>query len=237
MLPIKRRWTETLGGRSMTSCNRLAYLIIKAHSQRVPGKNFRLLGGKPLYRWILDSLLSLSEVDRIVINTDARALLEEHGLPNTDRLEIRDRPPALCGDSVSANDLIAADLPNLPAASYLMTHATNPFLRPETIRAAIRAWEDSDADSLFTVARYQSRFYQADATPINHSPTELQPTQDLAPWFEENSCLYLFTANSFHATKSRIGARPLLFENARIESIDIDTEDDWALAELIAHGV
>ena len=40
----------------------VALLPMKAHSERVPGKNFRVLAGKPLFRWILDTLLSLDEV-------------------------------------------------------------------------------------------------------------------------------------------------------------------------------
>ncbi len=50
----------------------IAYLIIKKHSERVPEKNFRELGGKPLFRWILDTLQEVVELERIVINTDAR---------------------------------------------------------------------------------------------------------------------------------------------------------------------
>lgn len=54
----------------------VALLPFKAHSERVPRKNFRLLGGKPLYAWMLDTLLDLAAVDRVVINTDAEAELD-----------------------------------------------------------------------------------------------------------------------------------------------------------------
>ena len=52
-------------------------LPMKANSERVKGKNFRIFNGKPLFRWVLDSLLSLDSIDQVVINTDARAILAE----------------------------------------------------------------------------------------------------------------------------------------------------------------
>ena len=58
----------------------VALLPMKAHSARVSGKNFRDFCGKPLFRWILDTLLSVEDIDRVVINTDARELLAERGL-------------------------------------------------------------------------------------------------------------------------------------------------------------
>ena len=59
-------------------------------------------------------------------------------------------------------------------------------------------------------------------------------TQDLEPWFEENSNLYIFTPESFAGTGARIGKTPLLFETPKMESADIDDADDWTIAEAIA---
>ncbi|MEO7797673.1 MAG: hypothetical protein ABIY47_08115, partial [Opitutaceae bacterium] len=47
----------------------VALLPIKANSQRVRGKNFKELQGKPLFQWILDSLLAVDEIELVVINT------------------------------------------------------------------------------------------------------------------------------------------------------------------------
>jgi CMP-N-acetylneuraminic acid synthetase len=91
-----------------------------------------------------------------------------------------------------------------------------------------------EADSLFSVNKVQTRFYKADSSPVNHDPANLIPTQDLEPWFEENSNLYIFTADSFAHSKARIGTSPVLFETPALESLDIDTPDDWELALLAA---
>jgi len=81
----------------------VALLPMKAHSARVTSKNFREFAGKPLFRWILDTLLSMEEIDRVVINTDAREILSDKGLNDGDgggRVMIRDRKPEICGDFV-----------------------------------------------------------------------------------------------------------------------------------------
>ena len=215
----------------------VAFLIIKAHSQRVPDKNFRPLAGRPLFRWIVDALLATPAVARVVIDTDCAQRLRAVGLPDDDRLALLDRHPSLLGDHVTANRLIEGSLPHLGTGAILMTHATSPFLQPETLGRAIARFQASNADSLFGVTRHQARFWRSDGRAVNHDPADLVPTQQLEPWFEENSSLYLFTAASFRATGARIGRAPELFETPALESIDIDTEDDWVLAEAVAGGL
>jgi CMP-N-acetylneuraminic acid synthetase len=222
----------------MSTYNCVALLPMKAHSARVSGKNFRSFAGKPLFRWILDTLLSLPEIEQVVINTDARSILAENGLVDTDRVLIRDRKPELCGDFVSMNLVLADDVAAVDSATYLMTHTTNPLLGAGTISASLKSyWESLTAgtcDSLFTVNKFQTRFYRANGSAINHDPMKLIRTQDLEPWFEENSNLYLFSRPSFAATHARIGKRPMLFETPKAESADIDDQEGWNVAEAIA---
>lgn len=213
---------------------------MKAHSARVPGKNFRQFAGKPLFRWILDSLLALPEIEMVVINTDAREILAENGLRETDRIMIRDRKPELCGDFTSMNKVLADDIFNVKSELYLMTHTTNPLLSSLTMARALLMFEKTrirgEVDSLFSVNPVQSRFYRKDGSPVNHDPNNLIRTQDLEPWFEENSNLYLFSAESFASTNARIGKLPMLFPMPRLESVDIDDQEGWNLAELIARS-
>lgn len=219
----------------------VALLPMKANSERVKGKNFKCLYNKPLFEWILDSLTSLPQISKVVINTDARDILAANQLVDSERVEIRDRTPEICGDFVSMNLVIADDIANVPADVYLMTHTTNPLLSAATIQKALQqfldARENGSADSLFTVNRFQTRFYRQDGTAINHDPNNLIRTQDLEPWYEENSNLYIFTAESFAATGARIGKKPILFETPRLESIDIDDQTDWNLAESVAQFI
>lgn len=213
---------------------------MKAHSARVTGKNFRIFAGKPLFRWILDTLLAIPDIERIVVNTDARAILASHGLADSERVIIRDRKAELCGDFVSMNRVLADDVAALESDCYLMTHTTNPLLSAGTVRAALAAYREAVAqgrgDSLFTVNRFQTRFYRSDGSAVNHDPKNLIRTQDLEPWFEENSNLYVFNRQSFAATQARIGLKPVLFETPRIESADIDDQEGWEIAEKLARA-
>jgi CMP-N-acetylneuraminic acid synthetase len=138
------------------------------------------------------------------------------------------------------NAIIADDIAAVDADVYFMTHTTNPLLSQQTINDAIRSFRRAVAekrhDSMFSVTRFQTRFYRSDASPINHDPNNLIRTQDLEPWFAENSNFYLFTKRGFASTRARIGAKPLMVETDVSESIDIDTQKDWDLAEAIAKG-
>jgi CMP-N-acetylneuraminic acid synthetase len=215
----------------------VALLPMKANSERVKGKNFRDFGGKPLFKWVLDTLLSVAEIDLIVINTDARHILAEHGLIDNERILIRDRHEEICGDLISMNLIIKDDIKNIDSDIYLMTHTTNPFLSRHSVQAAIEKFQITvkagGTDSLFTVNKVQDRFYDVDVQPINHDPANLIRTQDLDPWYQENSNLYLFSKDSFYKTDARIGANPTMLVTAPYESTDIDTPDDWELGEVM----
>ena len=223
----------TLRGRRI-----VALVPMKAHSSRVPEKNFRQFVDKPLCRWILDTLSAVEAIDEIVINTDAFAELAEVGVVSGGKITLRQRSPENCGDDVSMNLVLADDVANTNADIYIMTHTTNPLLRSETVFEGLNKFldvlETGECDSMFSVTKVQTRFYDAACKAINHDPNNLIPTQNLEPWYEENSNLYFFTAQSFAATKARIGAKPTIFEISKLECSDIDTPQDWEIAQAMA---
>ena len=228
---------------SQSEFDLVALLPMKAHSARVTSKNFRMIAGKPLYRWILDTLLEVKEIDRVIINTDAREILSDAGLNDGDadgRVMIRDRKPEICGDFVSMNLVLADDIAAVSSANYLMTHTTNPLLSPKTIQSMLTSYRNGVSvgkDSLFTVNAHQTRFYTSEAQPINHDPSNLIRPQDLAPYLEENSVGYLFSAGSFAATEARIGKAPVMYATPALESVDIDEPADWFMAESLLKRV
>ncbi len=223
---------------SMDELTIVALLPMKANSVRVKNKNFRRFAGKPLFRHILDTLLAVPAISRVVINTDAEDVIRTNGLPDDTRVHLKQRPAALCGDEVSMNKILQNDLSDFEADLYVMTHNTNPLLSAATIDKALAtflpAWRAGEADSLFTVNKIQTRFYDTDARPVNHDPDNLIPTQDLPPLFEENSNLYFFSRDSFKETGARIGKAPMMYETPALESIDIDTVAEWDMAEAVA---
>lgn len=157
----------------MTMFSIVALLPMKANSERVKGKNFKNFCGKPLFQWVLDSLLAVERIDKIIINTDAREILKDFHILNNDKVIIKDRPDDICGDFVSMNKIISNDIENIDAETFLMTHTTNPLLLSATIENAIDKYLlglNSGYDSLFTVNQVQTRFYDANIKPLNHDP-------------------------------------------------------------------
>jgi len=223
----------------MTNKKVVALLPMKANSERVKGKNFKLLAGKPLFQWILDALLENNSIDQVVINTDAKQILLDNGLKESERVVIRERKTELCGDMVSMNLILADDIKNVPADTYLMTHTTNPLITHNTISDALHKYHENNSkhDSLFSVNKIQTRFYREDITPVNHDPDNLLRTQDLELWFEENSCLFIFSAESFAKTNARIGKTPMMYITPALESVDIDEPEDWEMASALAERI
>ena len=211
-----------------------ALVPMRHHSVRVPGKNYRLIAGKPLYQHILETLLACPEITTVVVDTDSPVIVEgvRASFPAVQLLE---RPEHLRADTVPMNEILMHDTSHYPADFYLQTHSTNPLLRPQTVSRAIQTLitQYPAYDSLFGVTRLQTRLWDALARPINHNPNILLRTQDLPPVYEENSCLYLFTRQTLEMRRTRIGDRPWLFEIDPLEARDIDEEHDFILADIL----
>ncbi len=207
---------------------------MRHHSQRVPGKNYRPLAGKPLYQHILETLGAVPQIETIIVDTDSEPVMDgvRRFFPNVKLVE---RPEHLRADDIPMNDILLYDTVQVQADFYLQTHSTNPLLRAETISHGIKTFlaEHPKYDSLFSVTRLQTRLYWQDGRAINHNPLELLQTQDLPPVYEENSCMYLFTRENLERKKHRIGDIPLMFEIEADEAWDIDEELDFEIADFL----
>ena len=211
-----------------------ALVPMRHHSQRVPGKNYRPLAGKPLYQHIIATLLAMPEIAEVVVDTDSEPVMD--GLRRDfPQVRILPRPEHLRADAVPMNEILLYDTSQVEADFYLQTHSTNPLLKSATISRAIQTFlADYPAhDSLFSVTRLQTRLWDANGHAINHDPAELIQTQDLPPVYEENSCLYIFTRENLAARHHRLGEKPLMFEIPRLEAVDIDEEADFQMAEAL----
>jgi CMP-N-acetylneuraminic acid synthetase len=211
-----------------------ALIPMRHHSQRIPGKNYRMLDGKPLFHHILLTLQQCPEITQIAVDTDSPEIMA--GLREFfPEVKIIIRPSELRADTVPMNEILIYDISQAPADLYLQTHSTNPLLRQSTISRAIKNMLEAGPtkDSLFSVTRLQTRLYDSNGVAINHDPHILLQTQDLPPVFEENSCIYLFTPESLRIHKTRIGATPILFETTPEESWDIDEESDFKIVETL----
>ena len=212
----------------------IALVPMRHHSQRVPGKNYRVLAGKPLFHHIIETLLAVPEIAEILVDTDSEPVMDSlrQYFP---QVKIIDRPKHLRADDVPMNDILIHDTAQAQADFYLQTHSTNPLLKPETVSRAIQALLTNypHYDSLFSVTRLQTRLYFQDGRAINHDPRVLIQTQDLPPVYEENSCLYIFTRDNLLKRHHRIGETPRMFEIDADEAWDIDEELDFSITDFL----
>ncbi len=214
---------------------RLAALVpMRHHSQRVPGKNYRPLAGKPLFHHILETLLAVPEIETVMVDTDSEPVMDgvRRLFPT---VKLIPRPEHLRADNVPMNDILLHDTAQVDSDFYLQTHSTNPLLTSASISRAIQSLFTNypKHDSLFSVTRLQTRLYDKDGRAVNHNPLELIQTQDLPPVYEENSCLYIFTRENLVRKRHRIGDSPLMFEIPADEAWDIDEELDFAICDFL----
>jgi CMP-N-acetylneuraminic acid synthetase len=212
----------------------VALVPMRHHSQRVPGKNYRILAGKPLFHHIIERLLAVPEITQVVVDTDSDPVMDSLRA-DFPQVKIINRPENLRGDDVSMNDILIYDTEQVQADFYLQTHSTNPLLKQETVSRAIQSLTTNypNYDSLFSVTRLQTRLYDQHGRAINHDPSVLIQTQDLPAVYEENSCLYIFTSENLLKRHHRIGEKPMMFEIDADEAWDIDEELDFAITDFL----
>jgi len=219
------------------------FIPIKHESIRVPEKNFRKLGGEPLW---MRCLRRFAEFD-LYVDTDSAALLQDIPREFPD-VTVYQRPEELRGHGISVNKLIAEFVKRHCEGEEIVAqiHVTSPFLTPLTLRMAWQHLEDHSVDGVQDIRKgsvagatiNQSRFWFQNSLlhcmPVNHNPMDLLPTQELTPLYEENSSYYMFHVDDFLAAHdNRLGTKPYFVGVQYPEYIDIDTEDDWSLCEAI----
>ncbi len=124
----------------------VALVPMRHHSQRVLGKNYRILAGKPLFHHIIETLLAVPEITQIVVDTDSDPVME--GLrADFPQVKTINRPENLRPDDVPMNDILIYDTGQVQADFYLQTHSTNPLLKPQTVSRAIQALRTDYPDS------------------------------------------------------------------------------------------
>jgi len=216
----------------------IALLPMKKNSERIPGKNVKLLNGKPLFFYIADKLKETGLFDKLVINTDGARISSLSRKRYGNWVEIIERPKSLIGGNISMNWVIAHDISIIGEENdYFQTHSTNPLLTRETISSGAQLYESKNFnlkwDSIFSVNVLQVRLYDKKIKPLNHNINVLGRTQDLEEIYEENSNFYIFSGKSFKKTQQRIGIKPYAYRMDRrsMESLDIDEPSDWKFLE------
>ena len=207
----------------------VALIPIKLSSTRIPGKNIKLFyDGTPLMSFIQRACLHAEKIDDVYVYCSDDAV-KPYVLPGVTYLK---RPKFLDGDSINANDFIREFMKEVDADIYVNAHTTSPFAKPETIDDCVEKVTSGEYDSAFCAESIKT-FMWENGTPLNFDPNHFPRTQDLPTIYGETSIAYVFTKESFLKHNRRLGSKPYVKEVSRIEAIDIDYPEDFAIANAI----
>ena len=208
----------------------IIYIPIKQNSQRVPQKNFRNFQGKPLWENSVDKLKDFN----VFIDTDSDLILKS--CDNKEWVTCFRRKRHLVGDKISVVDLLKNFVNQFSVKDPMcQIHVTSPFLNPNHIKFAFDKINKEGYDSVFSADVVQNRFWRKEPygyCPVNHNPMKLEQTQDLPVYYMENSYLYAFLPKVLEYN-NRIGYNPYAMEVGFPYNLDIDTEEDWKLVNVI----
>lgn len=205
----------------------VAVMPIKLNNERLPGKNTKLLGDKPLIQYQLDMLLQVEEVDEIYVYCSNPAVKEylPEGVQFLQRSEKLDLPTA------NFSEIFTSFMQEKDADVYMYVHATAPFVTVETTKECIEAVCEKDYDSAFCAVMIQD-FLWKDNKPLNFEADKVPRSQDIEPIWRETSGVYVFEKEVFSSLHRRIGNNPYIKNVSFKESIDINNPEDFVLAEM-----
>ena len=221
----------------------LALITARGGSKRLPGKNIRALGGKPLIVWSIDVVKDIPEICDILISTDdpeIAKICSEAGayVPWL-------RPAELATDTASSVEVAEHALDWYEAEKgvvdgLLLLQPTSPFRTKKTVREGIELFRHNGLKPVLGVSpthdhpMWTLKMEGDCLVPFMQEHGFGTRSQDLPPVFVVNGSFYLITPAELRVCRSFVGEKtiPLLIESAQ-EALDIDTEWDFKIAESI----
>jgi CMP-N-acetylneuraminic acid synthetase len=214
----------------------VAFVASRLGSTRVPFKNVRLINGKPLFYYLLETALKCKKLDEVYINTDSEEIIEISKELFTNDLKYYKRPEKLGTSSASLDDYVYEFLQNIEADIVIFLNPCSPLLKASTIDSAIEYFIDNKLSSLTASEAVQTHAFKNNKA-LNFSFNEPQPrSQDLDYIHLMTSGFFIWNANKFKTQYEKFGYSNFIepFESyplGKIEALDIDEEDDWILVE------
>lgn len=213
----------------------VCFIPIKQFSERVKGKNFRVICGTPLYQAIITKACRCGRFSKVVVDTDSEEVAEFAGSMGAVYLP---RDAELLKNTANGNDLLVKHFLGDPGFDYyFQLFATAPLMKQATIvRAVDDLVKSTTHDSVFTAISHHGFYWRA-GMPISYRPDLLPRSQDLVTIDEETTGLYGISRASLDKYRCRIGANPLVIAAAKLEAVDLNTEEDFAYLEwLVSTG-
>ena len=219
----------------------LALITARGGSKRLPGKNIRVLGGKPLIVWSLDVAKDISEICDFLVSADDSAITAV--CTKAGALVPRLRPADLANDTASSVDVALHALDWYEAEKgtvdgVLLLQPTSPFRTKETLHKGIELFEKHERQPVLGISPTHAHPMRALTivgeylVPFMQEHGLVTRSQDVPPVYLVNSSFYLISPAALRVCRPflRVKTIPLLIESQQ-EALDIDTEWDWKVTE------
>lgn len=218
----------------------VAVIPARGGSKGVPRKNLRRVGGVPLVARAVAAARRCPEIDRVIVSTDdadIAAVAAEWGA------EVVERPVELAGDEASSESAVLHVLETLdPDADAIgvvvLLQATSPFLDVPALGDAVRLVRSRRRDVVFSAVETYGFLWRRAigdaAEAVNHEASTRPRRQDREPHFLETGAFYVLRAKAFRVTRHRFFGSVGITEVAARTAIEIDTEDELAVARALA---
>ena len=204
----------------------VALIPIKLNSQRLPHKNILPIAGHPLCWHIANTLLGVKGIDEVYVYCSDETVSEY--LPNG--VIVKKRNARLDGDTVKGFEIYRSFISEVDADVYVLAHTTSPFIKSTSLENALSQVLTGENDSAFSAEQVQT-FAWYGGKPVNYDLNDVPRTQDMKPIWVETSGFYIFRKEIFTEHKRRIGFNPYIQEVSGLEAIDIDTKEDFEMAQ------
>ena len=223
----------------------LALILARCGSKRLPGKNIRKLGGKPLIIWSIDIVKDIAEICDILVSTDdpAFASVSKEAGAFVPWL----RPANLSSDTAtSVNAALHAldwyETEKGAVDGLLLLQPTSPFRTIDSVRKGIELFRKNSQNPVISVSPTHAHpmlTFKMDGdylVPFMQEDGMQTLSQDLPPAYVVNGSFYLISPTSLREKRSFVGNKtmPLVIESPQ-ESLDIDTEFDFEFAEFLVN--
>ena len=208
-----------------------ALIPVRAGSERVKNKNIRPFAGSSLLEIKIKQLLSIKELDGVVVNSESDEMLD---IAKALGAETYKRDDYYASSTGPINEVYRNIGETTAADIIVYANATNPLLKNESVSNAIKAFikKDSQYDTLNT-AHLIKEFMWLNNKPINYELDNMPKSQNLPNIYALNFALNIFDRQYAIDNSSIVGKHPLLFELDSIEATDIDNEIDFEFAEFM----
>lgn len=206
----------------------IAVMPIKLNNERLPGKNTKLLGDKPLLCYELENLIDTKMLDQIYVYCSQESVTPY--LPES--ICFLKRPESLDLPTSNFTQIFESFMNQVESDIYVYAHATAPFVTVDTMRECIEAVSSQQYDSAFCAVKIQDYLWE-NGRPLNFDAENLPRSQDLTPIYRETSGVYVFRKQVFQTYRRRVGNKPFIKEVSLKEAVDINNPEDFELARVL----